>query len=395
MPWVKARNTDDGQCVNYYAKLKLLEQSGNRSAEDVEKEKKILLSFLMALELDSSRRGDDQDEDDDDTFSIMTDDKFPAKCSGGANEYTDVTSQDVDGTQLAMRLAVPKGFFCGPGRNILTVSKRLCIGWMECLYLREFLGKEKFHKLLIAHGLCDNGAQTIAPIEMEYQCDGVPKAGKYPARPCPHVDDAPQTTCLGMKSIKDHLWSGMYMCLNCQRRMPQRELATLERKEGRGDVLTVHQKARLESLRRRAQKHSQRNKIVGAPPQQRAIVRSRVRKGNQKRHGKRKGDTSTTGGGYNRFRRKIPRYPVGLIHKMTEAIRIFIGLLGQESIALTMLNRVCDKVLLRDWQEHGIKEPEFQVFFFCFIQQQPSFFIYYRYLVYTFHIICRHKSHTS
>ena len=71
-----------------------------------------------------------------------------------------------------------------------------------------------------------------------------------------------------------------------------------------------------------------------------------------------KAKTTRSASGDNGFIKKIPRYPQGLIDKMTQGIRIFIGLIRQESIALTTLNRVCDKVLLHDWQEHGVQEPE-------------------------------------
>ena len=43
---------------------------------------------------------------------------------------------------------------------------------------------------------------------------------------------------------------------------------------------------------------------------------------------------------------------------MTDGTRIYIELLGQESVALFELNKACDKVLLHDWEEYGIQEPE-------------------------------------
>ena len=135
-------------------------------------------------------------------------------------------------------------------------------------------------------------------------------------------------------------------------------IGQLKLMEVQGNVLAVHQKSRLATLQERAEKHNRRNTTTGASAKQQETIRVRRRKGNQKRHGKRKGKPSATGSGVNRFKRKIPPCPQELIDKMTDGIRIFIGLLGQESVALTMLNKVCDKVLLHEWQAHGIREPD-------------------------------------
>ena len=271
---------------------------------------------------DYCRDNDDDDDDDYDTNlcygEVYNDNANLADLPTRAN--TTGSPKSYIGT--AIRKAMPDGFFKRPVRNILTVSMQLDIGYRECLYLREFLGADKFHKLLITHGLVGKGEQTSSPIEYTWSCPCFHSAGEIPALPCRHPSAIP-TIYLGMGSIQDHVFQGWYMCANCQRRMPQRELQVLGMMETSGIALSAHQVDRLALLRKWAEDHRQRNLVTpDIRKRQRTVQTKRKRKATPLSEEAKK----TKKIGTFRFitDKNYPMYPAGLIQKMTRGIKAWI-----------------------------------------------------------------------
>lgn len=50
-------------------------------------------------------------------------------------------------------------------------------------------------------------------------------------------------------------------------------------------------------------------------------------------------------------------YSKAMIDKMTKGIRLWIPLYGQEKVYKNHLMKVCDTVLLKDWQKYGLRKP--------------------------------------
>ncbi|CAB9508626.1 expressed unknown protein [Seminavis robusta] len=129
----------------------LLVQSGNLSAEHEEELGSLMRSFLMGLAF-----GNDAGKDENDNNNL----------------------------RQARIMAMPNGFFLGAPPNVLGVSKDLKIGYAEGVYLREFLGKAKFGKILTAHGI-----NSHSPMEEDWSCPDTPAAPGVAAKPCPNADD--------------------------------------------------------------------------------------------------------------------------------------------------------------------------------------------------------------
>lgn len=339
----------------------LLAQSGNKAFDKVENHKKVLLSFLMALEF-----ADKTAWQNDTTNSDAVDDIFVVDEDEDDDDDTVEGDSDGDDKLTNVRGAIwhvlPKGYCKFAVFNGRSVPRSLGMGYLECLYLREHLGKEKFHKLLIAFNLAGNGMQAMSPLEPTFQCEGPPAYGDIPAEPCmyPRTSENP-VSCVGTMKNKDHVFHGLYLCRSCFHKLPRREILKLEDMEEIGEeYMTYTQVERLAELRRFRQEHRDRNPTT-------ETVRARTRTNPPKRKNPRKRKSSSPP--VKKKKREIRRskmgakhmYPDGLIQQMSKAIEIWITLYGQEKVFVTHADQVCDVVLLREWEQYGLKEPKMTI----------------------------------
>eukprot|EP00977_Amphora_coffeiformis_P018093 scaffold6164_cov163-Amphora_coffeaeformis.AAC.4 len=153
-------------------------------------------------------------------------------------------------------------------------------------------------------------------------------------------------TCVG-KRIKDHVFSGMFMCNICQRKLPRREMEILKTKSGNNESLLQNEKERLDELHKRRAHDREIHKMT-------TEVRASNRSNKKPSHYK----TGQSNARRGFFTTKSGQYPNAMIKKLADAIKIFVGLYGQEEVASTMLIKVCNVVLLRDWQTYAIAKPE-------------------------------------
>jgi len=170
--------------------MQLLEQTGNCSSDSVEEQRKILQSFLMRLEFGKSADADNCDVNRSD-------------------ENAEEESDRMDpGARCAMKYAMPAGFFPRTMPYVRVVSRPLGIGYLEMLYLRYFLGEEKFNKLLIAHGLLGKGLQSTSPVEPSWTCPGPPACGNVEAKPCQTKAGENYAMMVGSRSPHHCFWGG-------------------------------------------------------------------------------------------------------------------------------------------------------------------------------------------
>ena len=176
----------------YVACMDLLVASGNQVGHDVQRQRRILQSFLMYLDFDAC---------------------------GDANYRT------------ARQHAMPQGFFAGNKKNVLVVSQNLKMGYGELLYLRERLGEAKTGKLLVAHGF-----QASSPLEPTWKCPGAPRVAEIQAHACTnHQDDDRYAVMVGGDQ-PEHLLRGWFCCQRCHRKMERRELALLQQAETENEL---------------------------------------------------------------------------------------------------------------------------------------------------------------
>ena len=143
--------------------------------------------------------------------------------------------------------------------NIVSVSKLLGITYLDCLYIRYFLGAETFQKLLVAFG----AKSPISPVEATYQCGGFPSVGNIPAQPCRHHHDWHDYNLAGGNTGTAHGMYGHFMCSQCMahKAFKRRERANLksvedanEEGQARFDMLEdllVVQRGRVANQRRK------------------------------------------------------------------------------------------------------------------------------------------------
>lgn len=122
----------------FIAALELLYQTQKITATHYHYQRNILQSFLMAI-------------DGKDVVKV----------------------KDRLGFYAGRRRAMPKDYFRAAPVRTLVVSKRLGIGYLEMLYIREKLRKVKFQEILKILGLGGGEDQTSNPIELDFQCTGV------------------------------------------------------------------------------------------------------------------------------------------------------------------------------------------------------------------------------
>lgn len=343
---------------NYLRKMELLAASGNISVERLENERKIIRSFLMALEFGDEfsasevrRNGSSVLEEYKDGYE-QEDDFGNDNNDSNLDNANDDKEDPMSGFRLAIRCMFPAGFFDSNVVPIVSsVAGSLGIGYYECLFLAEFLGLEKIHKLLIAHGLAVQG--RINPMDPSWECEGVPAAGSISAEPCANAKSMQGITCVG-KRIQNHVFSGMFMCNVCQRKLPRREMEIYKIKKVNDESMLHNEKERLDELHKRRLHDRELHKMTTA-------VRASNRNKQVKRKGRQKPLHYKTGKANAKkgfFETKSGRYPKAMIKKLADAVKIFVGLYGQEEVASTMLIKVCHIVLLRDWQTYGIAKPE-------------------------------------
>ena len=156
-------------CVKAYLTLmQLLFKTGNVSKEHLEHNRRILCSFLMALDF-----GNSNNLQQDDTG---VDEDYMEYCNDDNESYNDSAKDNAKDKKeasfiLARRLALANGYCKGAMPRVLAVSMRLGIGHSESLFLQVMLGKEHFKELLLAYNILLPG-QTESPMELSYKCPG-------------------------------------------------------------------------------------------------------------------------------------------------------------------------------------------------------------------------------
>lgn len=92
--------------------------------------------------------------------------------------------------------AVAKGTFqCRAQKGVLAISSKLLkIGYAEAMLIRDIVGRQKFHELLVAHGFVDG--RGFSSIEPNWKCAGsVGIPGLLP-RPCVSKSASPTSNML-------------------------------------------------------------------------------------------------------------------------------------------------------------------------------------------------------
>lgn len=183
--------------------------------------------------------GEDFDDDDDDDKQFCLDESDAG--FDAAPDFDGV--QDFSGSWCAAsHHLLPQGFLKGAQPNIMSVSKLLGITYLDCLYIRYFLGPESFQKLLVAFG----AKSAASPVEADYQCHGLPAVGNIPAQPCRHHHSCTNYCLAGGNTGTAHSLYGHFMCSQCMahKGFERRERASLKN----GEDLDEKQQARLDNL---------------------------------------------------------------------------------------------------------------------------------------------------
>ena len=181
----------------------------------------------------------------------------------------------------------PKGYFVGSARNVLASAKQLSLHISDTSYIRLGIGRELGWRLQLVMGNLRMGPfhsgpyqsqfQTTALWESDASCDGLPETPKYPAKQCGGYDGCEKLSFIGTLSRgKDHVFSGMYLCENCQNDMSERVVDTLRcMTEMYNMVLTQNQwetYSRLLERKRRTQEKSKRKWATTLEPSRSSVA---------------------------------------------------------------------------------------------------------------------------
>lgn len=254
----------------------LLCASNHIDQQELEDRCNLYCSFLMKLEGTRKKNVDDDDEcvilgddDDEDVYDSPDNDDEEEedgddKESETVDEGPSCHQQDewLDGGYRAARLQVcPPGYFLPATKGVRFISQKLGIGYCETLYLRSKLSQELFNQVLLAHGIqVQQEQEDQSPLEVGYECPGLPATPNYPAKPCGKHDDT-YLGCVGAHT-RDHVFGGYICCRGCQNDIQVRELDVLEHRaaatttDGVVPPLTQHQHARMEFLRNAKKRQS-------------------------------------------------------------------------------------------------------------------------------------------
>ena len=343
---------------SFLTQLELMSQVGIIDKSDYEpvvvKERNILQSFLMRVHSAMAVDYLDDGHNNDEIFQV--DDPVD-----GDGDVVDVLD---GGVRSACRRALSKIYFPRPKSNIKVVSLQLKIGYMEMLYLREVLGRRKTNAVLVAHGFLWNN-ESISPLELEYECGGVPAVGSFPARPCCNGRDSECIVMAG-RNIPDHVFDKLFLCMSCHRRLPAREYEVLSSMPVTS--MTTNQVHRLEVLNRQRTDHNERNRVNpsnGGPENTNSRSRNRVSELNRRRRRRRRREGEGDGGvdedvvpstvekkkkksGINRSNDTAKTRPqIALKAKMVKALSLYIPLTGEPEIWKNHIIALLDRVLIK------------------------------------------------
>ena len=206
----------------YLRLLQLLEKCGHVTTAHADNIRRNLRSFLMGMEFGQSETlfanagyhlaKNDPDEDDcyDDSWDDSYDEEDESEEEEGEEEEDE---GPVASYRMPRNLAMPAGYFKGPKKRVLGVSRALRIGYCETLFIRVSMTKTEFARLLVAHRILKKG-QTDAPFELSFQCPG-----HDPVQGCQHLDNNKCNThvyLMGKSFGQDHPWYGGFLCTNCR-----------------------------------------------------------------------------------------------------------------------------------------------------------------------------------
>jgi hypothetical protein len=338
----------------YLACVDLLLASSNLTAEQAQRCRRILKSFLMGLDFG------DSDNSNDPNY------------------------------RSARLCAMPKGYFAGNKRNVVAVSQNLGtgIGYAEMLFLREKLGKVKTGKLLMAHGI-----QNSSPLEPTWTCPGAPSVGStMKASPCSNGQDNERckyVTMVGGKRPSQH-----FCCQTCHKMFERRELQLLPQQAQAGIPMSVEAKQERARRENDTLSRGKRVETQGLPAVRKMelvmnrtvqsrtteiyendpAARTQASKKNREMEQKRLqagGKPKESGIGKNRkLETKKTSYPPSFMDKLTLATRIWAREYGQEYVFWNDLIDLYDLLLIREQAALGV---EFS------IEDKPKY-LHYSYL---------------
>lgn len=133
------------------------------------------------------------------------------------------TKEGIGCVSDARTYVFPSGFFIDKVQHgVICTSKRMKIGEYDALYLRAKLGKVAFNRILISIGLIKDQVtlkehERASPMEIDWQCNGLPACGEQNAVVFGTTDQNLRKFALGTEDEGSMFW-GQFYCQHCHKK---------------------------------------------------------------------------------------------------------------------------------------------------------------------------------
>ena len=241
------------------------------------------------------------------------------------------------GVRVAMRRAMPSGYYPKTGKNLLGPAKLL--GWhpYDMLAQRLLLGSHLMKALYIAYNMF-GGGKLPSSLEWDFACEGPANT----QHECPNRDDA--YVCIA--SERGGFFGGKPFCNTCHRSIDRADWDLLRELIEAGMPLTPARQTLYNILEKTFDRNSELNGAY---------------KRNKPQKETRTGRTGVPQGA-RRYTEEIDEYPDDLLDQMAKVLRKYIELSRKKRISIVTAGQVLDLVLIHEWTKRfpneELKYPE-------------------------------------